>query len=268
MSAAGAMPFEIPTRPRRNSLQWTSPSASFARYPEVQGISELSWYRHRSSVPLRHRQVADPAGPLAANGTFAVTPAGNRPYYCFVSATQSRHATPAIPDGIDYCTTSLGPLLLQARDSGQDVLPAVQAGKDRGTGDRHRHLPHGTVPNTVKARRAAFIGLDGHRDPSRHPLDTALADHPSTAVAFHYGTGSSAVDLQGGDSRRTAPSRRRSISPTAGSVQVFGASTDGGFFNNPHALDLLIGGVALSSAVRTVALCSGHEPGTGLVAGR
>ena len=243
--AAAGVAVRDPDATQAEFLQWTSSIRVFARYPELQGISELTMVPASQLSAFAAREMADPAGPLAANGTFEVTPAGDRPYYCFVSATQSRHATPVIASGLDYCTTSLGPDLLKARDSGQNAYLPYKTGKTEELAIGAAIYRNGIVPGTVKARQAAFIGWTGIEILPGTVLDSAIDDHPSTAVAFQYGKGSSRVTFKAGAAPRGAQSTTINL-PSGWNVQVFGAVAGSGLLGNRDALGLLIGGIILS----------------------
>jgi diguanylate cyclase (GGDEF)-like protein len=244
VSAAGVA-VRDPDPTQSDFLEWTASIRLFARYPEVQALSELTLVPASQLSAFAAREVADPAVPLGASRTFVVTPSGSRPYYCFVSASQSRDQKTVTPAGLDYCTTPLGSALLKARDSGQNTYLPYKSGKTEDLIVGTAVYRGGLVPNTVKARQAAFIGWTGTEILPDIVLDTAIGHHPSTEVAFHYGNGSSNVTFNAGLAPRGAQSTTINL-PNGWNVQVFGAVSGNGLLSNRDALGLLIGGITLS----------------------
>jgi diguanylate cyclase (GGDEF)-like protein len=231
--------------------QWTSSIHAFSRYPEVQGISELAMVPASQLQSFASRQVADPPGPLSANGTFTVSPSGLRPYYCFITASESRSEKDQLPAGLDYCTTVLGPPLLKARDSGASTyLPYKTAGTEElaiGTAI----YSGGGVPTTVAARRAAFIGWTGIVIFPKIVLTAALAGHSSTEVSFRYGEGKSKVTFMAGAVGSGAQSTTVNLH-NGWYVDVRSSVTSGGLWGGGIPLALLLGGIALCWLLATL----------------
>ena len=243
--SSGGVLVRDPDATQTEFVQWTSSIRAFARYPEVQGISELTLVPAAQLKAFAAHQIADPSGPLASSGTYQVSPPGSRPYYCLISVSQSRFARLVIPAGLDYCTTPLGKGLLKARDSGQSAYLPYKTGRTEELAVGTAVYRNGIVPATVQARRAAFIGWTGTEILPGVILASAIEGHPSTAVAFHYGSGSSGVSFKAG----VAPAGAQSTSIRLSEgwhVQVFGDATSGGLMSNRSALALLLGGIALS----------------------
>ena len=94
-------------------------TSAFQRYPELQGISELTMVPASQLSAFAARDQLDPPGPMSASGTLQVSPPGYRPSDCPETVSQSRATQLALPAGTDYCTTSLGPQFLKARDTGE-----------------------------------------------------------------------------------------------------------------------------------------------------
>jgi diguanylate cyclase (GGDEF)-like protein len=254
---AGALVVRNPNASQAVFLQWTSSVRAFERYPEVLTIAELAMVPASQLSAFAARAVVDPTGPLAVDGTFQVTPAGNRPYYCLATALQSR--TPSTtPVGLDYCDTELGAPLLRARDSGQAAYVPYGTGKGAELVLGTPVYRGGVVPGTVQARRDAFIGWTGTSTLPSVILATALVDHPSTAVAFRYESSSSTVTFKAGSAPVGAQSTTIDLQ-NKWHVVVFGAMTGGGVLTNGNALALLLGGIALFLLLATVI----HLLGTG-----
>jgi diguanylate cyclase (GGDEF)-like protein len=243
--SAGGVFVRDPDATQAEFLQFTSSIRAFARYPELQGISGLTLVPAAQLDAFAARQVADPSGPLVPSGTYQVSPPGSRPYYCLTSVSQSRVASLEIPAGLDYCTTALGKELLKARDSGQSAYIPYKSGSTEELAVGTAVYATAVVPATVQARRAAFIGWTGTEILPGVVLDRAIDGHASTAVAFHYGSGSSDVTFRAG--KAPADAQSTSIRLSQGwHVRVFGGVTAGGLVSNGSALTLLVGGIALS----------------------
>jgi diguanylate cyclase (GGDEF)-like protein len=243
--SAGAFLSSNPDATQSSFLQWVKTVHAFARYPELLTISEISMVPLSQLGAFAARQEADPAGSLPVNGTFQVTPAGSRPYYCLTSVGQSRTAALNLPDGIDYCQTVLKSELLGSRDSGKDQYLPYKSGKTEELGVGTAIYRGGIVPSTVKARRASILGWTGTSILPGVILATALQGHAGMAVAFHYGAGSSKVSFEAG----SAPARAATTSIDLSNgwhVQVFGTVTGAGILTNRNAMGLLFGGILFS----------------------
>jgi diguanylate cyclase (GGDEF)-like protein len=103
----------------------------------------------------------------------------------------------------------------------------------------------GVVPATLAARRADVIGWIGISTLPGVLLHTALIGHPSTAVAFQYGSGSSLVTFKAGTVAPGAASTTISLG-SGWRVQVFAIVTGGGLLANADTVALLFSGIALS----------------------
>jgi diguanylate cyclase (GGDEF)-like protein len=232
-------------------LQWTSLVHAFERSPGLQGIAEVALIPASQLSAFAAHAVADPVGPLAADGTFQVTPAGTRPYYCLETVSQAGNGQPTTPAGLDLCDTDLGPALMKARDSGQGAYVPGGVGKSTELVVGTPMYRGGTVPTTVQARRDAFIGWVGIQILPSVIMATALQGHPGTAVVFHYANGSSRATFTAGSAPAGAQSTTIDFQ-NGWSVQVFGAVTGGGVLANRNALALLLSGVVLSLLLATV----------------
>ncbi len=219
--------------------EWTKSVRAFARYPELVTISELRMVPSSQLGAFAAIQNADHPGSAA----FAVVPAGNRPYYCLSQVSQLRTATSAVPGSIDYCQTVLGPELLESRNSGKDEYLPYKSGKTEELAVGAAIYRDGVVPTTVEARQAAFIGWTGTAILPGVILAVALKGHPSTAVAFHYGAGSSKVSFTAG--RATIGADSTTIVLHNGwSVQVLAVVTGSGILTNRNALLMMVSGIA------------------------
>jgi len=242
---AGAFFVSRPDSTQREFYHWMTSSRTFARYPELTGIAEVVVVPASQLRAFEARAISNPAGTLGANGTFQITPAGARPYYCLANVAQSRSGQSVEPAGFDYCDTILGPHFLKARDSGNGAYLPYGTGNNEELVVGTPIYTTGVVPTTVQARRADFIGWIGTQVVPSVLLGTALANHPRTAVAFSYGNQSSKVTFRAGSAPSGAQSAIVQLH-NGWSVQTYGALTVGGVLENGNSLTLLLSGLLLS----------------------
>lgn len=255
-AAAGGFVVENPDPTETQFLGWSESVHAFAQYPALQSIAEVTEVPASELAAYTAREVADPSGPLAGDGTFQVTPAGPRPYYCLAPVTATRRGHPSDPSGTDYCQTALGPALLEARDSGGPTYLPL------GTGP-HAELAVGTaiyrgglVPSTLQARRQDLIGWTDTQITPSVVLDAALRGYPGTAVALHLDRGPRPVTIRAG----VAPVRAQSTTIDLGNgwnVEVFETLPGGALVDNRIALFVLGPGIALSVLLGVLILVLG-----------
>ncbi len=263
---AGAFFIANPDASQAQFLQWTDSVRAFHRYPELQAIAELALVPASQLSAFAAKAEANPAGPVGPGGVFRVVPPGNRAFYCFVTVAQSLPALVDIPAGTDYCDGSLGPELLGVRDSGRDAFLPSGTGTSADLLVGSPIYQGGTVPTTVAARRATFLGWAGVEVLPSIVLDTALRGHPGTKIVFRYRYGPSTAVFAAG----TAPAGAQSTTVvlTEGwQVQVLAAVPGGGIVGDLSALILLLAGavVALSLAVQLFVLGTSRSRALGLV---
>ena len=66
--------------------RWAASARIYDRYPELKGLAVMEVVDDAELAAFAAQVVADPTGPLAADGTFEVVPAGTRPFYCLIKA--------------------------------------------------------------------------------------------------------------------------------------------------------------------------------------
>jgi diguanylate cyclase (GGDEF)-like protein len=245
---AGAFAVRTSDASESSFLQLTSSVRAFERYPELEGIAEVAMVPASELSAFAAREVADPDGPLSAAGTFQVIPTGIRPYYCLDSASQSRSGQTVAPAGTDYCETSLGPHLLEARDSGQAIYLPYGSGRKAGLILGTPVYSGGIVPTTVEARRADLIGWTGTEIRPSVILDTALGDHHDTAVVFRYDSGTSKTMFKAG----SVPIGAQSTTINLGNgwhVEVLRAIGGTGVLTDTNSLTFLLAGLVISLLV-------------------
>ncbi len=243
---AGAGSFVVlnPNASQAEFGRWSKSVGAFERYPELVGIAELTMVPASQLSAFAAHATADPAGPLAADGTFQVTPAGSRPYYCFATVSLSRTGQSTTPAGFDFCATGLGPALLQARDTGLAAYLPYSTGKDSELVLGTPVYRDGITPNTVQARRDAFLGWTGTSIVPDVVLDTAMEHYPSMAMDVVYGNGPSKVTFTNGSAPAGAQTTTTNLH-NGWHVVAYGPVNDGGVFDNWNAIALLFGGIAL-----------------------
>jgi diguanylate cyclase (GGDEF)-like protein len=242
---AGSVFVRNPQTTEAEFLQWTRSTASFERYPELQGLSEITMVPASQLSAYAVRIEQDPPGPLSADGTLQVSPAGLRPYYCLQTVAQSRHPALAVAAGIDICQTSLGRQLLATRDTGQTLYLPYKTGKLNELALGNAIYKGDAIPATVTARRAALIGWTGIEILPKVLLVTSLDGDSHTALFFHYGSPSSGVTF--GDGTAPAHGQSTTISLRNGwELRVVGLASARGLLSNGASASLLFGGIAFA----------------------
>jgi diguanylate cyclase (GGDEF)-like protein len=226
-------------------LGWASAVRMLERYPEMAGVALVVLVNAAGLPAFAARAVADPVGPLAADGTFAVIPPGARPFYCLTAAVVGRGSAAPVPAGVDYCANPTGDTqIVAARDSGQGTyLPYSSGGRTWLTSQTPIYRG-GITPTTVAAREAAFVGMVGTQVDPSVLLTRALQGEPGMSVSMRYHVGAQNVAFTSGVPK--AGSRSVTIDLHNGwTVQTF-AAVDRGAITSGNALTLLIAGIALS----------------------
>ena len=224
---------------------WMTSLRAFRRYPELTGLAEVVIVPQRQLARFESNSLRDPAGTLAPNDAFGLSPAGNRPYYCLAKEEMTRIGQVREPAGLDFCDSPLGPLFLKARDTGRGAYFPY------GTGTTEEFVvgtpiySTGSIPRTVQARRASFIGWTGTLTQPNVLLATALKGHANVSVVFTYGIGSSAVRFTAGHAANGAASTDFTRD-NGWRIQVLAPVDSASVFANANALALFLSGVILS----------------------
>ena len=237
--ATGAFLVNSPGANEGQFSRWMASIRALKRYPELVGMAEV--------VIVPKAQLALFEAKASANhaGSFKITPAGNRPYYCFARVEITRAGQMDEPAGLDFCDTPLGPLFLKAIDTGQGAILPFRSGNTDELAIGTPVYSSGTVPATVQARRAEFLGWTGTEIVPKVLLTSALRGHAHTAVKFQYRSGAIVASFASGVAPRSASSQSVNLHD-GWNVRVYGAVSPGSLFDNANALALLTGGIALS----------------------
>jgi diguanylate cyclase (GGDEF)-like protein len=243
--SAGAFVVENPNASESSFIRWVNNVDAFQRYPEILAVAEVLIVRPSQLAAFAVRAAINAKESKAPSQTFTLTPPGKRPFYCLVDVEHARAGQTEIPIGLDLCDSSLGPQLLQARDSGQPTYAPDSLGGSAAFAVGTPLYRNGSHPNTLAGRRANLIGFTGTEILPNRILTTALQGHPNDAVAFHYQRSGSNVSFTAGNRPKNATSASISLH-NGWHVQVFTASVAGGVFGDSGSTLLFLGGVLLS----------------------
>jgi diguanylate cyclase (GGDEF)-like protein len=181
---------------------WTKRAQVAQQYPELQSLGELVIVTEADLPTFAAGQVANPSGLMGPRGTFAVSPAAPRPFYCLVQVSQSWNPALVAPAGLDACAGSVfRGLALGARDSGQGAYVPYTGGKQAWLAVETPIYTSGLIPATLAERQATFAGWVGMVIDPSVVLNRALQDHHGSAVTVRFHSGPMAVAFSAG----TAP---------------------------------------------------------------
>jgi len=226
-------------------LEWAGAARVLERYPEMEGMGALVLVEGAALPAFAKRAVADPAGTLAADGTFELLPGGTRPFYCLVAAGIATSSSTPMPAGHDYCADPVGSVpLLAARDSGRGAYAPYTVGGETWLVVQTPIYRAGADLATVEERRAAFAGWVAIELDPTALLEEALRDEAAVAVEMRYQVGATDVAFTSG----TTPPGLQSVTTdlhNGWTIQTFGVVRTGGVTDG-HALVVLLGGIAMS----------------------
>ncbi len=232
-----------PTLTNTRFREWASAARVFDRYPEMTGIGAVVLVDAAGLPAFAARAVADPVGTLSADGTFAVVPPGARPFYCLPFVGVARAAAVPTSSGLDQCADPVNNVpLLAARDTGDgDYLPYRAGGKTLLSIQTPIYRS-GTIPATVAARRAAFVGWVGTSVEPAVLLIRALRDQPGLSVSLRYQVGKENVSFTHGNPAPGARSTTIDLK-NGWTVQTFGVVDRGGLTARGPLSVLIVGSV-------------------------
>ncbi len=238
----GAFIINDPGATQAQFRQWVAADHVYTRYPELIGVGKVDLV---TAAQLPQYALRTEAATGAAAGSFQVSPAGSRAYYCFATLTSAPTGLATSPPSLDVCDTGLGPSFLKARDSGASTYLPYGTGKAADLAVGTAIYANGVIPSTVAGRRSAFIGWVGTQVAPHVLLTTALAGHSHVAVALSYGSGSNAVTFTTGSAPKGA--RTQSVDLHNGwHVRVTQAAPGGGVIGDANALSIMLGGILIS----------------------
>jgi diguanylate cyclase (GGDEF)-like protein len=251
---AGAFYLENPHASGADFKRWTDEAGAFTSHPGLEGVATIAFVP-RSQLPgFEVHAATDPVGPLGPHGTFAIVPAGVRPYYCFVTRSQARGTTGQSAAGVDYCAAD--PELIESRTSGRGFDYSVSIPQLSKTPLLAIETPlyrNGSMPGTPAARRSDFIGWTGTVIAPRILLNSALQGHPGMAVSLHDTSGPKALAFAIGHAPRGAATMMINLHDGS-TIDTHAAVGSAGVFANSNSRALLLGGLLLSAVLFLLAL--------------
>jgi diguanylate cyclase (GGDEF)-like protein len=223
---------------------WAQHIEVLSRYPDLQALG----------VILPVSAAALPAMAAATPG-FVVIPPGPRPTYCLAVAGVLRQGVPPSPPGNDYCAEPGQSVLFRARDTGQGSYEPLSFAGHEWLAVQTPAFRGGSVPATLAARRAAFLGWAGLVVEPKAILASAVGSRSLAVSLRHSGPGAEvAFDLG-------QPAARGEVSVTdlgnGWTVRTVGAALPGGALSVGLPLAVLLGGIAISVLLAVVLLLLG-----------
>jgi len=254
VTGAGAFYLENPNASGADFKRWTQEVGAFESYPELEGVATIAFVTRSQLPAFEAHAAADPVGPLGPGGTFAIIPAGVRPYYCFVTRSQARGVSSQTAAGVDYCAAD--PELIESRTSGHGFDYAISVPQLSKTPLLAIETPlyrNGNVPTTVTARRADFVGWTGTVIVPQVLLNSALQGHSGIAITLHDTSGSKLLAFTAGHALHGAATMMINLYDGS-TVETYAAVGSAGLFANGNSRTLLLGGLLLSAVLFLLAL--------------
>ena len=173
---------------------WVDSLRAPRRYPELLGVGAMSIVQNAELDAFISRLRADPAVPLGPTAPVAISPTGERPFYCLLQAAIGIGAVPAnAAFAVDYCADANGAAILRARDSGSALNLAVPSDHGPRLTVETPIYRGGALPETVEARRAEYLGSIATSLSPAVIFATVLQADPGATIVLRSGTGPSAV---------------------------------------------------------------------------
>jgi diguanylate cyclase (GGDEF)-like protein len=175
---------------------WSTSVRAAERYPELLGLGAMAYVPHAALAEFTDQLHRDPSSPIGATGALTIVPAGERPFYCLLRAAIAVDGSTAsgISFGVDYCAGEIGASLIAARDTGTPSILAVPSADGVLVIVQTPIYRGGSVPSTVGARRALYIGNLGLSLAPDVLFDSLSdIDAGATITLTHTGTGPAAV---------------------------------------------------------------------------
>jgi diguanylate cyclase (GGDEF)-like protein len=241
-----------PNATQAQFTKWSKDVRVLARHGAVTVLGVIDYVTAAELPAFAKRQSAEQAAP------FRIVPAGKRPYYCLAPLGITRPGSAGLPRDIDVCASALGPLFMNARDTGKSaVLPYTYDGVHTIALETPIY-EGGGVPATRAARERTFVAIIALTLLPKVILTTALVDHADTAVALHYGGAHSSVVFHGGVAPRDAGAATVNLHD-GWTIDAIGVANGGGLWGDDAALAILFSGIALSFLVGALIFQLGSE---------
>jgi diguanylate cyclase (GGDEF)-like protein len=175
--------------------EWAALTKVFDRYPEVEGfgfvvivpLGELDTFVEQARL--------ERGAQFPADGSFALVPPGDRPFYGLTKLQLSRDGE-LTPVGTDWFAAS--GLSLDTRDSGVSTYTPITIGADEFLSVHVPVYRAGVPLLSLEDRRQAFIGWVGTVSTPQLVLQQAVRAHPGLVVSMQYADDTSNVEFASG----------------------------------------------------------------------
>jgi len=250
-----------PTPSAEGLIAWTRSARLLGRFPELKALGLLALVEvHKPVTPevartgqRISRQTG--AGPLLTGSRRLAVASTPRPsYYCLTVAEVVRGAAGRPRSRAGRCTLTSSLVVLRAR--GLMSFAAVSAGPSRALRIQAPVYKGATLPRSVTARRAAFVGWVREVLVPGAILQQSLAGHPRYAERLRHRSGSTSVLFAGGTPNPDGQSRTFDLH-NGWTVKTVGPALSTGVFADADARWLLIAGVLISVLVGLLVLLLG-----------
>ncbi|HUP73482.1 MAG TPA: EAL domain-containing protein [Acidimicrobiales bacterium] len=243
---ASAFFLEHPQASHAEFGTWLTAVRAFERYPELGATAMIAMVEAPDLPAFAARALLDPARVPDADGSYRVTPPGERPFYCLLAVLQTRAPGTLLPPGFDYCADTMQrDRVVAARDSGESTNTTLPDTVGGGLSIMVPMYAAAVIPETIAARREAFVGVLAIQLDPAMVLERALQGRSNMAVTLRYHDAYSDAQFSSG----TPPPHAQSIATDLGdgwAIDTFGELASGRVLDHPAALALLVTGIASS----------------------
>jgi diguanylate cyclase (GGDEF)-like protein len=248
----GAYVVANPNASQADVVNWSEAADHMDRFPEVLGFGFVEIVTADELPAFIETALIDPAGSLAADGSFEISPPGDREHYCLAKYGVVR-SVPLTSAGFDFCAADGAALAdLGSRDSGASAYTPIDTSFGSLLGVNVPVYRDGAAPTTDEGRREAFVGWVGTVSVPQVLLKRALQSHPEMAVSMHYQLDGSDAEFSSGDVPKNAESATIDLH-NGWTVTTFGPPASGGVLQG-NPLVLLLSSTALSVLVAALML--------------
>ena len=184
-----------PTITESEFAGWASLTTVFDRYPEVRGFDLVVIVPTKDLGAFIERASVEPRGQLRPDGSFELSPAGERPFYCLTKLAHHRR-NQVTPIGTDWCAAN--GLSIASRDSGTSTYTPITIGADTFLTVNVPVYRAGERLISVDDHRRAFIGWVATVSTPQLVLEQAARSYPGLIVSMEYASSESNVEFASG----------------------------------------------------------------------
>ena len=158
----GAYVIANPNASQADVVHWSEAADHMDRFPEVLGFGFVVIVPAAELPAFIESAVADPAGSSAADGSFEITPPGDRELYCLAKYGVVR-SVPLTSAGFDFCAADgAGSRRCGGRGTRERApTQPIETSFGKLLGVNVPVYRDGADPTTVEGRREAFVGWVG-----------------------------------------------------------------------------------------------------------